>query len=144
MIRLLATILLAGAITPGPTIPVAEKYKRPYVENQFFDADGTPIPDTQAQGVQCGQSLKCSLVELESEGETKLRLRIDVLTPTPTAGANDCCNGFVGFNVCGPAVTTHCTSGVARTPVYGAVCNGGSGRCHTMTPTVAPTATPTP
>lgn len=76
-----ATPTFTPTITPEATIPLMEKIKRHYVENQYYQANGTPIPDTATYGIQCGTNLSCTIVHLEAEGVTKPRLRIDAVCP---------------------------------------------------------------
>lgn len=54
-------------------------------------------------------------------------------TPTPTLGVNDCCDA--GF-LCGPPTGGGCPIGV---PAFNSLCDGGAGRCVTLTPTPTPT-----
>lgn len=65
-------------------------------------------------------------------------------TPTPTLIPGDVCCHRDAPNSCGPqAPGINCG---AQTPVLGAMCNGGTGDCNTMTPTSTetPTYTKTP
>jgi len=59
-------------------------------------------------------------------------------TPTPIPGPQDCCQTQ---DACGPPSNGQCLgNGV---PVYGASCNGTTGRCVIFTPTATATVTPT-
>lgn len=75
ILLLLPVVVLAQ--TPAPTIPIQQQHPRERVEFPLL-VNATPVPDTEAYGIDFGPGWTCTPVPEVVQGRTKLRLRCTV------------------------------------------------------------------